>query len=122
MSQIHTTKIAKARQIKFLRSVFWLGLTAFGGPQMHIPQFKRRLVDKHRFFTVDTLTEVNAFCSLLPGSSTTQTITIYRVPVIRLTHNRRTDYLDERHHIEQFVFMAAAKLLGREPWDNDHDH
>ena len=76
MSQIHITKIAKARQIKFLRSVFWLGLTAFGGPQMHIPQFKRRLVDKHHFFTVDTLTEVNAFCSLLPGPSTTQTITI----------------------------------------------
>ncbi len=56
------------------------------------------------------------------ADETTQTITIYRVPVIRLTHNRRTDYLDERHHIEQFVFMAAAKLLGREPWDNDHDH
>jgi len=34
------------------------------------------LVDKHRFFTVDTLTEVNAFCSILPGPSTTQTITI----------------------------------------------
>jgi chromate transporter len=76
MSQIHNTKIAKARQIKFLRAVFWLGLTAFGGPQMHIPQFKRRLVDKHRFFTLDTLTEVNAFCSILPGPSTTQTITI----------------------------------------------
>lgn len=76
MSQIHTTKIAKARQKKFLRTVFWLGLTAFGGPQMHIPQFKRRLVDKHRFFTLDTLTEVNAFCSILPGPSTTQTITI----------------------------------------------
>lgn len=76
MSQIHNTKIAKARQIKFLRTVFWLGLTAFGGPQMHIPQFKRRLVDKHRFFTLDTLTEVNAFCSILPGPSTTQTITI----------------------------------------------
>ncbi len=43
---------------------------------MHIPQFKRRLVDKHRFFTLDTLTEVNAFCSILPGPSTTQTITI----------------------------------------------
>lgn len=76
MSQIHTTKIAKARQIKFLRAVFWLGLTAFGGPQMHIPQFKKRLVDKHRFFSLDTLTEVNAFCSILPGPSTTQTITI----------------------------------------------
>jgi chromate transporter len=43
---------------------------------MHIPQFKRRLVDRHRFFTLDTLTEVNAFCSILPGPSTTQTITI----------------------------------------------
>ncbi len=62
--------------IKFLRAVFWLGLTAFGGPQMHIPQFKRRLVDKHRFFDQDTLKDVNAFCSLLPGPSTTQTITV----------------------------------------------
>ena len=59
-----------------MRSVFWLGLTAFGGPQMHIPQFKRRLVDKHRFFDQDTLKDVNAFCSLLPGPSTTQTITV----------------------------------------------
>ncbi len=43
---------------------------------MHIPQFKRRLVDKHRFFDQDTLKDVNAFCSLLPGPSTTQTITV----------------------------------------------
>ncbi len=76
MSQQHTTKITKARHIKFLRAVFWLGITAFGGPQMHIPQFKRRLVDKHRFFDQDTLKDVNAFCSLLPGPSTTQTITV----------------------------------------------
>lgn len=76
MSQQHSTKITKARHIKFLRSVFWLGLTAFGGPQMHIPQFKRRLVDKHKFFDQDTLKDVNAFCSLLPGPSTTQTITV----------------------------------------------
>ncbi|MBM3438228.1 MAG: hypothetical protein FJX91_03740 [Bacteroidetes bacterium] len=76
MSQQHTTKITKARHFKFLRAVFWLGITAFGGPQMHIPQFKRRLVDKHRFFDQDTLKDVNAFCSLLPGPSTTQTITV----------------------------------------------
>jgi len=43
---------------------------------MHIPQFKRRLVDKHRFIDQDTLKDVNAFCSLLPGPSTTQTITV----------------------------------------------
>lgn len=55
--------------------MFWLGLTAFGGPQLHLPQFKRRLVDKHRFLTADELAEINAFCSILPGPSTTQTIT-----------------------------------------------
>ena len=76
MSPQHFTKITQARQIKFLRNVFWLGLSAFGGPQMHIPQFKKRLVDKHQFFDQETLMEVNAFCSLLPGPSTTQTITI----------------------------------------------
>ena len=48
--------------------------------------------------------------------SATMTVTIYRVPIIRLTHNRRTDFLDERMHIEQFVFSAVAELLGREPW------
>ncbi len=48
--------------------------------------------------------------------SATMTVTIYRVPIIRLTHNRRTDFMDERMHIEQFVFSAVAELLGREPW------
>ena len=47
----------------------------------------------------------------------TMTIAIYRVPIIRLTHNRRTDFMDERMHIEQFVFSAVAELLGREPWN-----
>lgn len=69
------TNLQKARRFRFLRSVFWLGLTAFGGPQMHLPYFRRRLVDKLRFITQEELVEINAFCSLLPGPSTTQTIT-----------------------------------------------
>lgn len=69
------TNLQKARRFSFLRSVFWLGLTAFGGPQMHLPYFRRRLVDKLRFITQEELVEINAFCSLLPGPSTTQTIT-----------------------------------------------
>ncbi|MFM1792986.1 MAG: hypothetical protein RLZZ252_1340 [Bacteroidota bacterium] len=71
----HGTKIRTAKQITFIRSVFWLGLTAFGGPQLHLPHFKRRLVDKHRFISAEELAEINAFCSILPGPSTTQTIT-----------------------------------------------
>lgn len=44
-------------------------------------------------------------------------ITIYRIPIERLTHHRRTDRLDERFHIEQFVFQATAELLGKDPGD-----
>lgn len=44
-------------------------------------------------------------------------VTIYRIPIERLTHARRTDRLDERFHIEQFVFQAVAELIGKEPGD-----
>jgi hypothetical protein len=44
-------------------------------------------------------------------------ITIYRIPIERLTHHRRTDRLDERFHIEQYVFQAVADLLGKDPGD-----
>lgn len=42
-------------------------------------------------------------------------ITLFRIPIERLTHHRRTDRLDERFHIEQFVFQATAELLGKDP-------
>lgn len=42
-------------------------------------------------------------------------IVLYRIPIERLTHHRRTDKLDERFHIEQFVFQATAELIGRDP-------
>jgi hypothetical protein len=32
-----------------------------------------------------------------------------------LTHHRRTDRMDERFHIEQFVFQATAELVGKDP-------
>lgn len=44
-------------------------------------------------------------------------ITLYRIPIERLTHHRRTDRLDERFHIEQYVFQAVAELLGKDPGD-----
>ena len=46
-----------------------------------------------------------------------QRITIFRIPIERLTHHRRTDRMDERFHIEQFVFQAVAELLGKDPGD-----
>ena len=67
--------IQKAKHFRFLRSVFWLGFSAFGGPQMHLPYFQKRLVEKKKYITQEELIEINAFCSILPGPSTTQTIT-----------------------------------------------
>lgn len=45
------------------------------------------------------------------------TIIIYRVPIERLGHHKRTDALHERMHIEEFVFAAVGQLLGKDPWD-----
>lgn len=52
-----------------------LGCTAFGGPQMHIPYFIKKLVDEKNYCDKQTLLDINSFCSILPGPSTTQTIT-----------------------------------------------
>ena len=43
------------------------------------------------------------------------TITLYRVPLQRLSSDRRMDELDERLHIEHNVFHAVGVLLGHEP-------
>jgi chromate transporter len=70
-----STNIQKGKQFQFLKTVLWLGLTAFGGPQMHLPHFKKRLIERKRFITQEDLIEITAFCNLLPGPTTTQTIT-----------------------------------------------
>jgi hypothetical protein len=45
------------------------------------------------------------------------TIVIYRLPIERLGHHRRTDALHERMHIEEFVFAAVGHLIGKDPWE-----
>ncbi len=47
----------------------------------------------------------------------TMTITVYRLPIERLGHVRRMDALHERMHVEEYVFSAAADLIGRDPMD-----
>lgn len=64
------------RHIPFLKSVFWYSLTAFGGPQGHLAMMLKTFVEKRRDVTEEELLEYNAFCQLLPGASSTQTITL----------------------------------------------
>ena len=64
------------RHIPFLRSVILHSLTAFGGPQGHYGMMLKTFVHKRRDITEDELLEFNAFCNLLPGASSTQTLTL----------------------------------------------
>lgn len=73
--------IRKVRFFIFLKDVLWLALTAFGGPQAHIAHFQRILVDKRKYLDETELMELNSLCQILPGPSSTQTLTAigYRV-------------------------------------------
>lgn len=75
---VQTTKI---RHFIFLKDVFLIAWTAFGGPQAHWAMFYQKLVLKRGYISEDTLIELNALCQLLPGPSSTQTITAigYRI-------------------------------------------
>lgn len=51
-------------------------LTSFGGPQGHLGMMFKTFVQKRRDITEEELIEYNSFCQLLPGASSTQTITL----------------------------------------------
>ena len=64
------------RHIPFLKTVFLYSITAFGGPQAHFAMMMRAFVKKTPYVTEQELMEYNAFCNLLPGASSTQTVTL----------------------------------------------
>lgn len=64
------------RHIPFLKAVFIHSLTAFGGPQAHIGMMLKTFARHRHYVTEQELIEYNAFCQLLPGASSTQTLTL----------------------------------------------
>jgi chromate transporter len=64
------------RHTPFLRAVFWHSITAFGGPQGHMGMMMKTFVHQRRDVTETELLEYNGFCQLLPGASSTQTLTL----------------------------------------------
>jgi len=67
--------IQRVRYYIFLRDVFVLALTTFGGPQAHIAHFQKVLVDKRKYLSEEDLMEINSLCQILPGPASTQTLT-----------------------------------------------
>ena len=64
------------RHIPFLKNVFLFSITAVGGPQAHVAMMMKFFVHKTPYVTKEELLEYNAFCNLLPGASSTQTVTL----------------------------------------------
>jgi chromate transporter len=64
------------RHIPFLKQVAIYACSAFGGPSAHIGAMSKTFVDKRRDVTQQELTEIFSFCQMLPGPSSTQTVTL----------------------------------------------
>jgi chromate transporter len=71
---IQTLKLL--RHIPFLKAILLHSVTAFGGPQGHFGMMMKTFVDKRRDVTKEELMDYISFCQLLPGASSTQTLTL----------------------------------------------
>lgn len=60
---------------RFLKDVFQLSVTCFGGPQAHLAYYQRVLVEKGGYLTEEDLLELYALCQIVPGPTSTQTLT-----------------------------------------------
>src|SRR6476661_371793 len=64
------------RHLPFLRAIFLHSISAFGGPQGHLGMMMKTFVHRRHDITEEELMDYNAFCQLLPGASSTQTLTL----------------------------------------------
>lgn len=70
--------------------MFLHSVTAFGGPQGHLGMMLKTFVHRRKDLTEEELLQYNAFCQLLPGASSTQTLTLIgfkrgRLPLALMT-------------------------------------
>ncbi len=76
------------KYIVFLKDVWLLSISSFGGPQAHMAHFQKILVAKRGYLKEEELVELNALCQILPGPSSTQTLSAigYRLGGAKLAY------------------------------------
>ena len=74
MAKKNTNTIKKVKHLIFLKDVFAIALSAYGGPNMHIALYQKRLVEEKGYLNNDELLEYFSLCQMLPGPSSTQTL------------------------------------------------
>lgn len=75
MKKNRLNKTQQIRYLIFLKDVFVIAITGFGGPQMHLAMFIKKFVEQRNYLTEAELMELQSLCQLLPGPTSTQTIT-----------------------------------------------
>lgn len=75
LTATNLTPVRKIRYLIFLKDVLILAFTTFGGPQVHLAMMFERFVKKRSYLTEAELLELNALCQILPGPTSTQTVT-----------------------------------------------
>lgn len=58
-----------------MKDVLIISIGAFGGPSAHLAMLLKRMVNERAYLTEEELIELNALCQILPGPTSTQTIT-----------------------------------------------
>lgn len=75
MAKKGSNTVKKIKRFIFLKDVFVIALSAYGGPNMHLALYQKRLVDEKKYLTTEELLEYYSLCQMLPGPSSTQTLT-----------------------------------------------
>jgi chromate transporter len=93
--------VRKVRYYLYLKDVLLLSVTAFGGPQVFLAMVLDLMVKKRGYVKEEELLELNALCQILPGPTSTQTISAigYRIGGPNLAY------------LSLFVWILPATIL-----------
>jgi chromate transporter len=103
---------ASFRYIVFLKDVWLLSVSSFGGPQAHMAHFQKILVAKRGYLKEAELLELNALCQILPGPSSTQTLSAigYRLGGAKLAYLTLFIWMMPAVSVMTFAGIVMANL------------
>jgi chromate transporter len=68
-------KVKQIKKIIYFKDIFILAISSVGGSGAHLTLFIKRLVEEKKYLTHKEFLEIYSFCQILPGPTSTQTIT-----------------------------------------------
>jgi len=75
VSTVPSYSVSQIKRFIYLKEIFFISITGFGGPGAHLNAIIKQMVDKRKYLTKAELLELHSFCQMLPGPTSTQMIT-----------------------------------------------